>query len=80
MGYYIMANIYYLRKLAQDELYDTMFFASGERPNKEKTKDFTILSTNLFEAKIFSNRKILINSNRFNTIHEAKSFIQWCLK
>lgn len=79
MEYYIMANKYFLRKLAQDELYDTLFFASGEIPNKEKTKDYTILSTKLFETKIFSNRKILVNANRFNTVYEAKSFIQRCL-
>ena len=71
-----MANIHFLRKMAQDELWDTLFFASGEVPSKNRTKDFVELKTIPFDTKIYSNRKIVINGNRLNTIHEAKLYIQ----
>jgi hypothetical protein len=62
--------------MAQDELYDTLFFASGEVPSKEKSKDFTILKTIDFEAKIYSTRKIILNGRRFNTVYETRMMIQ----
>lgn len=71
-----MANMYFLRKIAQDELWDTLFFATGELPSKEKTKDFTTLSTKPFTTKIFSIRKILVNDVRCDSIHSAKLYIQ----
>jgi hypothetical protein len=75
-----MANIHFLRKLASDELYDTLFFASGEVPIKIKSKDFVTLKTTPFEAKIYSTRKIILNDRRFNTVHEARLIIQQCMR
>lgn len=70
-----MANAYFLRKLAQDELWDTMFFASGERPIKEKASDSITLKTKPFESKIYSTRKIIVNGRRCNSTYEAKVYI-----
>ena len=71
-----MANVYFLRKLAQDELWDTLFFATGELPTKEKTKDFTTLSTKLFVTKIVTNRRIYVNGTKCDGTHSAKLYIQ----
>lgn len=72
-----MANIHFLRKMAQDDLWDTIFFASGEVPTKNKTKDFVELNTKPFNIKIYSNRKILINGNKLTAVKDAKRFIQY---
>lgn len=71
-----MANNHFLRKIAQDELWDTMFFASGEVPKKEKNKDYTILSTTPFTLKIYTDRNINVNGTKCRSIREAKYFIQ----
>ena len=51
MGIY-MANVHFLRKLAKDELWDTLFFATGELPSVEKTKDFYVMSVPGFTTKM----------------------------
>ena len=71
-----MANVYFLRKMTSDELWDTLFFATGQIPTKEKSKDFTILSTDRFAAKIYHNRRIEVNKTKCKSIHEAKLFVQ----
>jgi hypothetical protein len=74
-----MANAFFLRKLAQDELWDTLFFATGELPSKEKTKDFTILSAKSFTVKIFNDRRIIINDTKCNSVRSTKLYIQQTL-
>lgn len=71
-----MANDHFLRKLACDELHDTMYFASGEVPIKTYDKDTITLKTSMFETKIFSIRKILVNTHRCKNVPLAKLFIQ----
>lgn len=71
-----MANNFFLRKLACDELWDTMFFASGEVPSKQKDKDFTVLKTSKFEAKVYTTRKIVVNSVKCSSVPAAKLYIQ----
>lgn len=71
-----MANVHFLRKMASDELWDTLFFATGQIPIKEKTKDFTLLKTDLFSAKIYHTRRIEINKAKCKTVGEAKLFVQ----
>lgn len=71
-----MANVYFLRKMASDELWDTLFFATGQIPTKEKSKDFTILKTDRFAAKIYHNRRIEVNKQKLKSIGEAKLFVQ----
>lgn len=71
-----MANVHFLRKMASDELWDTLFFATGQIPTKEKSKDFTILKTDQFSAKIFHTRRIEINKEKCKSVGEAKLFVQ----
>jgi len=67
-----MANIHFLRKLAVDELWDTMFFATGERPVKEKTPEFYVLRAENLEMKIHSTRKVFVNGDLCRSVPEAK--------
>lgn len=71
-----MANVHFLRKMASDELWDTLFFATGQLPVKEKSKDFTVLKTDRFAAKIYHTRRIEINKEKCKSVHEAKLFVQ----
>lgn len=71
-----MANIHFLRKIACDELYDTVFFSTGSRINKSKNNDGYILSTPTLEVKINSNRKIYVNGDFCKSVPEAKWVIQ----
>lgn len=71
-----MANVYFSRKIACDELFETFFFATGEVPKKEKSKDFTTLTTDMFKAKIFSSYRIEVNSVKCKSIHDVKMYVQ----
>ena len=71
-----MANDAFLRKLAQDDLWDTMYFASGEVPAREKTEHFIVLKTSKFTTRIYTNRNIVVNDTKCKTIYLAKLFIQ----
>ena len=71
-----MANNYFTRHLASDELKDTLFFATGEVPVKEKTNEYCTLTTRRFNAKIFSDRRIVMNGTKCRSIREAKLFVQ----
>lgn len=67
-----MANVHFLRKLAQDELWDTLFFATGELPTKEKFPQHTILKVHCYEVQIFNDRRITVNGDKCKSIREAK--------
>lgn len=71
-----MANNFFSRKIAQDELIDTLFFASGEVPRKEKSKDFTTLITTPLTLKIHTMNNIYVNGHKCKSIREAKTYIQ----
>lgn len=71
-----MANNHFLRKLAQDELWATVFFAAGEGPKKEKSNDFTVLKTLLFTLKIYTTSNIYVNGKKCKSVNEAKRLIQ----
>jgi hypothetical protein len=71
------ANVHYIRKMVADEIYDTLFFATGEIPTKERTKDYYILRVaNFAEVKINSNKKIYVNGDFCRYPSEAKFVIQ----
>lgn len=70
-----MANNYFTRKLASDELWDTLFFATGQLPLKEKASSFTTLKCAVFTAQIFNDRRITVNGVKCKSIREAKSVI-----
>ena len=71
-----MANVHFMRKLAKDELWDTLFFASGEVPTSIKTKDFYDLKTSKFQAKIYNGNRIVVNGTKCHGTRAAKMFIQ----
>jgi hypothetical protein len=70
-----MANIYFSRKIACDELWETLFFATGQVPVKEKLKDFTILKVNQFETKVYSSHRIEINKQKCKSISDVKQYV-----
>lgn len=70
------ANIHFLRKIASDELRDTMFFATGERVVKTKSPNHVVLQAGQFNVKIVSNRNITVNGDKCRSIPEAKYVIQ----
>ena len=73
------ANVYFLRKLASDELLDTLFFATGEVPKKEKQPDFWTLTAGKYKVLIYTNRKITVNGDKCKSAPEAKYVIQQML-
>ena len=71
-----MANIHFLRKLASDELMDTLFFATGQRVVKNKQRSHWDLSAGQFAVKIVTNRNITVNGDKCKSVPEAKNVIQ----
>ena len=74
-----MSNLNFFTKLAVDELCDTLFFATGERPRKVYADSSVNLTVNGFETAIINARKILINGKKFKTTTDAKIYIQECI-
>lgn len=70
------ANVHFLRKLASDELRDTLFFATGERVVKMKQSNHVDLQAGKFNVKIVTNRNITVNGDKCRSIPEAKYVIQ----
>lgn len=71
-----MANVHFLRKLASDELRDTMFFATGQRAVKTKDPAWVKLEVPNISVKIVTNRNITVNKEKCKSIPEAKWVIQ----
>ena len=71
-----MSNLNFFTKLAVDELYDTLFFATGERPRKVYTDSSVNLTVSSFEMVIVNARKIAINGEKFKNTADAKIYIQ----
>ena len=71
-----MANMQFLRKLAYDELYDTLFFATGQIPVRTKSDEFWNVTAGPFSVKIVHNRNISVNGDRCKSTPEAKFVIQ----
>lgn len=69
-------NVHFQRKLASDELWDTLFCATGEYPVKTKTPEFRTLEVPGFHVKIMNFRNILINDDKCRSVSEAKYAIQ----
>jgi hypothetical protein len=72
----LAANVHFLRKLASDELRDTLFFATGERVVKMKQSTHVDLHAGKFNVKIVTNRNITVNGDKCRSIPEAKYVIQ----
>jgi hypothetical protein len=71
-----MANNHFLRKMASDELIDTLFFSTGSVVTKTRTPDTTTLSVPNVTVVIRHNRNIKINGEMHKSIHEAKLKLQ----
>lgn len=67
-----MANMHFLRKLACDELYDTLFFATGEVPVKTKSPEHIIMRSADLSIKVVHPRKIYVNGDLCKSTREAK--------
>lgn len=70
-----MANIHFQQKIASDELLDTIFFVTGSRSGKEKTKDFVTLKVPNLEVKIANFKNITVNGDKCRSVYEAKLVI-----
>lgn len=70
------ANVHFLRKLASDELRDTLFFATGQTVVKMKQSDMVRLQAGKFDVKIKTNRAITVNGDKCKSVPEAKYVIQ----
>jgi hypothetical protein len=66
-----MSAKFYLN-LACDELYDSMFFATGERPVKEKSEEFIIMTAGFLTMKVVHDRRIYVNNDLCKSVPEAK--------
>ena len=71
-----MSNVHFQRKLASDELWDTLFFATGAPPIKGKQPEFRSLEVPGFFVKIVNLRNITVNGDKCKSIGEAKLVIQ----
>jgi hypothetical protein len=71
-----MANNHFLRKMASDELIDTLFFSTGSVVTKTRTPDTTTLSVPNVTVVIRHNRNIKINGEMHKSIYEAKLKLQ----
>ena len=71
-----MANMFFLRKIASDELMDTLFFATGQRAEKIKEKSKWTLNADKFSVIIVNNRNIKVNGEKCRSVPEAKYVIQ----
>ena len=70
------SNIHFLRKIASDELRETLYFATGITTEKVRTPDYVNLTAGKFNVKILSNRNIIVNGDKCKSINEAKFVIQ----
>lgn len=75
-----MTNHHFQRKLASDELYDTLFFATGEYPIKSKQPEFRTLVAPGFHIKILHFKNITVNGDKCKSVSEAKYVVQDSLR
>ncbi len=71
-----MANVHWQRKAASDELFDTLFFATGERVVKQRNPDDVTLTAGQFKIVIKHFRLITVNGDKCRSVSEAKFVVQ----
>lgn len=71
-----MANVAFIRKLITDDLYDTMYFVSGEIPVKTRSKASTILEVPRIKVEVINGRKVLLNGIEYRHGGQVKKDIQ----
>lgn len=71
-----MANTAFIRKLVADELYDTLFFVSGEVPVKTRKSNSVILDVPMISVEIFNGRKMNLNGKEYRSSGVVRQDIQ----
>jgi hypothetical protein len=71
-----MANIHFERKACSDELRETLFFATGVVPKKERLPSHTSLTAAQFEVKIVGFKNISVNGVKQKSLSQARYEIQ----
>lgn len=69
-------NNAFLKKLVCDELKETLFFATGEVPEREKFDSFIHLCAGKYSIEVESHKRILVNGNFCTSGLQAKWIIQ----
>ena len=68
-------NIHFFRKLAADELRETLYFSTGLTVEKIREPNFTILRAGNIEVKIKHLKYIHVNNDPCHSVYEAKLVI-----
>lgn len=71
-----MANIHFERKACADELKETLFFATGQIPEKERLPAHTTLTAGQFSVKIVGFKNITVNGTKHKSLSQARYEIQ----
>lgn len=71
-----MISTAFIRKLIADELYDTLFFVSGEVPIKTRSKSSTVLEVPRIKVEIINGRKMYMNGTQYRFSGEVRQEIQ----
>lgn len=71
-----MANIHFERKACSDELRETLFFATGVVPIKEKFPTHVSLKVLDFDIKIVGFKNITVNGKKQKSLSQARYEIQ----
>jgi len=71
-----MANVWFMRKLVKDELFDTMFFATGEQVEVVKSKDGYTMNVPGIKVVVLNGKNIKVNGITFKNSYLAKQRIQ----
>lgn len=71
-----MANIHFERKACSDELKETLFFATGIVPLKERYSTHISLKADIFDVKIVGFKNITVNGVKHKSLTQARYEIQ----
>lgn len=71
-----MANIHFERKACSDELRETLFFATGVVPTKEKFPTHVSLKALDIDVKIVGFKNISVNGVKQKSLSQARYEIQ----
>ena len=70
-----MANVHFQRKIASDELSDTLYFSTGTCAVRTRSPNNWVLATKEIKVVIVNTRNITVNGDKCKSISEAKFVI-----
>ena len=70
-----MANVHFQRKIASDELSDTLFFSTGTCVTRTRSPANWTLTSGELKVVIVNTRNITVNGDKCRSIPEAKYVI-----